>query len=189
MARTGLSEEARFDLAMAAAAHERRNTPRHLVYLAAAVVLVGGIAALVEARAWSRAARETKAALARQAEVAAEVQEYVELKAKSGGVDKERATFDKMVSTGERTAEAAGLGKIGKPREPDKPDVQGNLVKRTWAYSKIKSAQAGPLLEWVKTMLDEMPGLRVSSIKLSPGEQGWTMDVTYAGLETAGGGS
>jgi hypothetical protein len=189
MSRTGLSEEARFELAMGASARERRNRPRHLVYLAAILVLAGGVAALAEARSWSKAAGGARAALARQAEVASQVREFVELRAKSGGVEKERTGFDKMVSTGERTAEAAGLNKPAKPLEPPTPDIRGNLVHRTWRYTKIKSAEAGPLLEWVRTMLEEMPGLRVSSIRLAPGEQGWTMDVTYAGVEPVGGGS
>jgi hypothetical protein len=189
MSRAGLSEEARFELSMAASGRERRNTPRHLIYLAAAAVAVAGIAALVEARAWSRAGRETTAALAKDAEVREKVKEYQALKAEGGGSDQARAGFDKMVSTGERLAEAAGLAKPPKPREPDKPDVRGNVVHRTWTYSRVKSGEAGPLMEWVQSMLTEMSGLRVSSIKLTPGEQGWSMDVTFAGAERVGGGA
>lgn len=189
MARAGLSDEARFELGMAASARERRNSPRHLVYLAGVLVVVGAVACLVEWRSWSRAGREARVAMERQASVAAQVKEYVELRAKSGGTDKERVGFDKMVSTGERLAEAAGLGKIAKPRTPDKLVAEGGLLKPTWIYSKVKSAEAEPLMDWVKSMLDEMPGLRVSSIRLTPGDKGWTMDVTYAAVERAGGGT
>lgn len=189
MAHPALSDEARFELAMAAAARERRNAPRFLLFLAGLLVLLALVIALFQWRAWSRDGREARIAMARQTAVAAQLTEYAALKAKSGGAEKEHAGFDKLVSTGESTATQVGLAKPAKPREPERPDVKGNLRYRTWAYARVSSPRAGPLMDWVRLMLERMPGLRVSSIKLTPGADGWKMDVTFAGIERVGGGS
>src|SRR5262249_44954504 len=119
---------------MAAAARERRNTPRHLVFLAGLMVVGAAVACGTEARGWTHATRAARDAMGRQAQVGAQLAEYTELKAKAGGSDKEHVGFDKMVSTAETLAASAGLATPAHPLDTSEP--RGNLVLRSWRYSK-----------------------------------------------------
>lgn len=190
MSRAAMSDEARYELTMAAAARARANRPSALV--AGAVVLL--ILAVV-AMAWglvarARAMSDLRAAQSEQARVEGLVGEWTALvdaeRTQAGGKVGLGARISDLYTRMEQYATRAGLAKRpDTPRENPTTRPNTNIRVIEYSYTNVKDPSLKALLEWVRIATAEVPGLEVYGITLKPDPNNWTMNVTFRRWERA----
>lgn len=180
-----MTEDERFELTSAAAASERRNRPKHLLLLPAALLLVAGLALVVSIYSHESSRIRIEREQARYNRLVQGVAQLQELSSEPGqqGAGLYEPIPD-LLSRMERFSTESGLARA--PSIPTtRTDMRTEGAKRTlYVYSTVTDPSIGALLEWVSQCTSNVPGLFVNSITLKPaGSQGWTMDVTYARWE------
>jgi hypothetical protein len=186
-----ITEDARFELLMAAAAAERSNRPRALV-VAACVLLVLALGYLLVSTV-SRAAAVTRLAATRSEVRNLErvVNQLKELQATGTG-DIHRAmntTFGYI----EKMAQSVGLPAVQVKSSEGTSGPEG-FVLRSYRATVVEQ-DPEKLLQWINKVeagdlvpndpIDPTPGLQVGTIKLTPGKVlesgkvGWNLDVTF----------
>lgn len=181
-----LTDDARFELAMGAAARERRNRPVALVIAAglvliiAAVVAATGIAGRASARARLKLVQQDQASVERMAA------DWAALDAQAGASSSLGQPMPKLMSTLEDLA----VGRAGMKEKPKTPRTapqppRNGIVVTEYFYSDVRDPSLAALVEWVR-LATEIAGLEVTSLDLTPDKQQWTMSVTFRRWERAG---
>ncbi len=183
--RRTLSEDARFELAGAAAAAERRNRPTALLVAALLVLAIGAGALVSSLGARASAGRAMRLEQTREEQV-------VRLAAQFEAIDRQRqdsgadtfAPIPDVLSRIETAARDAGLA--DRPPIPRQSSERSeDLTKRDYAYT-MRDASLDKLLKWVELSTQTVPGLRVSSIELRPEQRTWQVTVTFSRWERQG---
>lgn len=186
-----LSRDDRDELAAVAAANSRRNRPTHLVV--AAVVLLVGSLAMAGSAYLSRQAAEK--ALNRyqyeNVEATALIDRINQIKAESSGTpggsgeNTQVGLYDPIDNILTRLIEISGRAGVvtGAPQESSRPPVEG-YVRREYRYSATV-ASPDVLMSWVRMVGEQIPGMQVVSISLTPNAAArtWSVSLTFARLE------
>jgi hypothetical protein len=178
----GLSDEARFELAAAAAGRARRNRPTALLVFAGLALVVSLVGA-----AWGFSARATaRAAFTREQHDNAEVQQLTaewarldkaEHEAGDTGVGKPLSDLYSRIQT---MARNAGMKETTMtPRTPTNETRPGGLTVTTYPYADIKDPELKALMQWMANATSDIPGLELYEVKLSPDANNWTLGVTF----------
>lgn len=199
MSEKRMSSEAKFDLARAASANERRNRPRQFVV--ASVVVFGasclwafvGFQSAIGANSELKQEREQLSTVTQLTEEIAAYRESEEL---SDGTTQ----FEPMPKLSSRLGDmavAAGMQKPTRPANPLVSDVRDSdqLVLTTISYGvgrgnrnpTIPTQPLGPMLRWIAQALNEIEGLKVERLSIkrpvSAVKKGWDLQVSFARLE------
>lgn len=179
-----MTEDERYDGALAATGAERRNRPRHLVVLG---VLALVVALLALGWAWTSRASAREALGSRRRELAQIRSLGAELTAlraqrtfRSDEEDLFRTPTDMLSRLKDLAAEA---GLESSPPVPVEREV--NLQagsRREWPYS-VTDASLDALLGWVRLAGERIPGTFAQTIELRPAGSRWRLDVTFARYE------
>lgn len=185
-----LANDARFDLAMAAARAERANRPTYLLIGAAALLIVA-LAALLwswQAKSAAESKLATEMALGQQFVDAAQRLRELEVTPKSGPSASE--PIPDMGSRMQAAAVRAGMAKDAASKLlpiPSRDSTRsGNAVRKKFQYNNVREATLEPLVSWLSSATEEVPGLKVYSLTLKPDATGWTMNVTFTRWERSG---
>ena len=183
MSRAGISDEARFELALAATGRERANRPRTLVgaaalTLAAALLLaIWGLSSMRSARgAYSRA-------LGEQADVERMGLEWEKLnqqesEAGPGGMPGVGKPIDHLYDKMEQLAVRAGVK--DKPQPPRANETtRGGVKVIEYNYTNVRDPSVKVLLEWARLAAAEIPGMEVYGLTLKPDQNNWNLNVTF----------
>lgn len=172
--------DTRFDLAVAAAAHERRARPRYLLLLALAALVVASIAALMSLASLAGARERVQNQRAQAGLVRDLVDELRRLEARSRGVNPQaelHARNPNIVSSLETAATRAGL--TTPPRRPTtRSEDSGNITDHYYRYTGVRDHPEA-LMRWLEVALTEIPGLELWSITLEPAAADWKLDVEF----------
>jgi hypothetical protein len=181
-----MSDDARMLAVATAAASERRNNPRYLVYAAGAVFAISLLYLVSSWSSWSAARSLLLKQQADRATIARNVSELRKLKAASGA------------DTGPRLAEQESsirsrIRDIGKSAGLKEENITPKTVKRDarkdlgsvllTAAFEARDDSLAPLLGWLEKATAEMPGLEVYKISIKPEAQKWVMQVTFSRWE------
>lgn len=185
-----LSRDDRDELAAVAASNARRNRPTHLV-IAAVVLLVGSLAMAGSAYLSRQAAEK---ALSRyqyeNVEATALIARINEIKAKSsgtpgGGENAQLGLYDPIDDILRRLIDISTRAGVstGAPQESSRPPVEG-FVRREYRYSATVPSP-DVLMSWVRMVGEQIPGMQVVSIALTPNPAArtWSVNITFARLE------
>jgi hypothetical protein len=182
-----LSEDARFELAMAAAGRARRNRPTALLLAAGAAVVVAFLAAMwgiaARASAWSALVREQRAS-ANLDRLSAEWSRLED--AKGEGDPRAGGAYPGIQTKMEALAITAGMKAA--PNHPRTPNAQksGTIQIFEYHYIDVRDAELKALMEWMRLATAEIPGLEVTSVVLTPEATSWKLDVTFRRWERVG---
>lgn len=179
-----LSEDERFDLVRLAMAHERRNHPLRLLIVGAALLIVAAAAAGYGWYAKVGAERSLRTQTASSRSTGELISKYKALQSRTTQDDGTgpAAATGPVLTRIQRIAEAAGVTtNIGIPSE--KPGLPGQIQRRDYAYRV--SDRLGPLLRWVRDVVQQVPGMEVRSLTLTVSSRAseWTVDVTFSRWE------
>lgn len=175
-----LSEDARYRLAAEASTRQRRNRPRLWVALAAIVLAGAMLFLMVQARSRGRAASALRAQTISRANIELMLQQLKELQQQpqNPGGDPTEPMANLPVRM-EEIATASGLA--SKPRPPITPapeDKAGGVI-RSYRYSDVQDPSLSALLAWVQNAEQQIPGLHVHSLVLTPSDTAWKMTVSF----------
>ncbi len=191
---TRLGEDARFELAAAAGAKERRNRPAWMV-AAAGLVLAGvlllallGVSVQAQARADLRRTMEDQAAAEQM------IEQFRQLSAARSDPGLTNVG-EPMAGLRTRLEELARQGGFETP--PFTPneavkDLPNGLKMRTLNYYNVKAKSLGIILEWLRLATQDagtrIPGLEVESLGLKPDTRdgSWSMNLGLRRWERAG---
>lgn len=182
-ARAMITDDLRAELAQAARTAEGRNRPAFALALAG-VLLVLTLVSL--ALAWrSRAAAAgvleiEHGRLTRVGDLAVQF-EAVERRLAEGGAEIASPMRD-VFSRIEEAATEAGL-RDKPPISSPQSQVVGGAVKQTYRYETMRDPSLGALLAWVERCQARIPGLRVSSVEITPEAKDWRMSVSFVRWE------
>lgn len=183
-----LSDDARFELSLIAGAHERRNRPKHLTYLAGAVLVIALGTFWMSHRSLANARRGLTAARSQSAEVAATIARLEALRAQAQTTGAEAPEGPQSVrSAVQSAADQAGL-KISTPGQSSKQPMGEKYTVQQFSYRDIKTPTIAPLLKWIEQSLNAVPGLQVSGFALRATPTGWSATVTFDRIETGSAG-
>lgn len=178
-----LSDDARFELAMTAAARERRNRPRLLLVIALGLLGAAFLTALAALFARSRAESELRSAQANTTVVEGWVREYRDLQ---GRQDTNADLFSPEPLLMTRLEELALTPEVGMQQAPQQPrttqpNTVGPLVEYNYLYPSVRDPSLGSLLRWLAAAEREIPGLEIYNLNsLKPDPSGdWIMSVTF----------
>jgi hypothetical protein len=188
--RPSLGEDARFELAAAAGARERRNRPVWLVGLAAVILGVVLIIAVTGIVSRARAISSLERRLSDQAAVEAMVTKWNAL----SELERQNPNqaigepMENLRSTLEALATRAGFKTPPfTPRETTEP--QKAVLVRRYLYHQIKEPSLKVILEWLRLATQDpatrIPGLEVEALTLRPEKDTWSMTLTLRRWERA----
>lgn len=186
-AATRLSDDARFELAMGAAAAERRNRPRAMVVVSCVVLAVALVIAAAGVSARASARRTLARDLADQAAVEEMAQEWERLdaQARESGDVALGTKIPNLVSKVEEAAARAGLkDPLKKPRVTPRSANGGTMNE--YYYTDVKDPSLKALMEWLRLATTEIPGLEIVGVDLKPEATAWNMTVTLRRWERGG---
>jgi hypothetical protein len=183
-----LTDDERYDLAMVAAASERRNRPKNLIvvplllFVIASIMLIYGIFTLESGRVKLQSQESRVNKLVNNVVILKELEQTGDAPGVEGILD----PITDFLTRAETYATDAGLGKA--PALPaTRRDRFPGFVRVRQVYTNVVDPSLPALLQWVKITQDEIPGLFVYSLALKPaGDRGWTLDVTFARWEREG---
>lgn len=183
-----LTDDLRFEMAAQAASRERRNRPVILVYVAAAALLVTGVAALIGIAGRASARRAYQDQIDTQARAEGMLTQLAVLKnaeaASTGGAAHDPNV--RIASKMEGLALLAGLPRPSPPRETSELRPGGIAVKQ-YVYTDVRAESLAPLLQWARVAVAEVPGLELYQIiTLKPEPAGWRMTVSFRRWERTG---
>ncbi|MBX3321630.1 MAG: hypothetical protein KF757_01430 [Phycisphaeraceae bacterium] len=179
-----MTDDERFESAMAATTFERRNRPRHLLllplllFLAAAIAIV--VALYTHESSRIRVGQE-QARYKRLVQGVADLRDLQGAQSQASGGAYE--PVPNLLSRMEGFARDAGLTRsLSIPTT--RVDRSEGARRLSYTYSNITDPSISALLAWVEISCEQVPGMFVNSITLKPAStQGWTVDVTFARWE------
>lgn len=184
----GAMQDARFELAAAAAAGERANRPTHLIVIGAILVAVAVIAAGVSLSgrlaSQKKLSRETGNAdvvmrLVAEWKQIDEAQQQQGPKRGAGSIPIRTAIGQAATTAGMKTQPAL-------PVQPRSPRKVGELIQNRLEYRDVRDESAEALLKWVHLAMHDVPGLEVFALSLAPDGPNWKMSVTFSRWERPG---
>jgi hypothetical protein len=182
-----VSDDARFRIAMTAGTRERQNRPRALIVGALALLGLAAIVCLLGVVSRARAAsglreedRRGRDADSRLAEVTA-LRAAQESAATPAG---EPLGALELADRLGKIAQAAGLkDTLQPPREVS--ETRGRIVIKRYSYSSIRSPDLAPVIDWLSRATQEIPGLELIGLELTPDASGWVVVPTLRRWERA----
>lgn len=185
-----LAGEARLGMAMNAARAERANRPTYLL-VGAAVLLLVSTAALLwswKAKASAESQLELELGLGQQFVDAAKQLHGLDAAPKSG--PRANDPIADMNSRMQAAATRAGIAKDTTSKliaAPGRDNTRsGNAVRKRFQYTNVREPTLEPLINWLTTAVEEVPGLKVYSLTVKPDPTGWIMNVTFTRWERSG---
>jgi hypothetical protein len=176
-----VSEDARFESAMAASSHERRNRPRSLILLGGLLLGASFLTALLgwwsrtSARAHYEERSNERFRLQRM------VQEWRDLEAKqsAGTGTGAHDPYPNLLSTMENLATSAGIKTVPQPPRPSERQIPGGK-ETTYVYTDVRDESLQSLIDWVRLASEEIPGMELMEIpELKADGAGWRMRVIF----------
>lgn len=185
------SRDDRDELAAVAAANARRNRPTHLV-IAAAVLLVGSLAmagsAYLSRGAASRALQRYQYENVQATALIARINEVRAQTSGAPGAAGENAPigqYDPIPDILSRLIAISGRAGVstGAPQESSQRPANG-YVRKDYRYSATVPSP-DVLMAWVRMVCEEVPGMQVLNIALTPNAAArtWAVNITFARLE------
>jgi hypothetical protein len=187
-----ISEEARFELTLAAGARERRNRPLWMVAGAVLVLAITAIAALTGVVAH----RSARAQLQRGLEDLASVEHMaaqfraLDAVASQAGQSQLGQPMQRLQSNLEALATRAGFTTppLARNEDPSPPNESGIIVRRL-NYFDVREPSLGKILEWLRLATQDpgsrIPGLEIESLRLKPEGNAWNMNLRLRRWERA----
>lgn len=182
-----LSDDERYEQALAAAASERRNRPRHLLVVPLLLFMIAGLvlAFAIYSRESSRIRLEQQQQ--RLDRLVSGIVELRELRAagQNSGPVGQLEPIENLLSQMEGFATQAGLAEKPKLPQSRRDRTLGTgVVRQRYVYSGVTDPSLEALLKWLRISIDNVPGLSVYQLSLRPlPGRGWSMDVTFARWE------
>jgi type II secretory pathway component PulM len=181
--------EVRERLAVTAAMSERRNSPRHLLFLALFLLLVSIVVLFWSMRSRQSAGAGLDAATAEAARVRQLVAEYGTLKA--AGADTTKSRLNEPLTSFYSRIEAAATRAGVKDRIPsarpqgDTRDARTGAVQKRIRYERVQDPDLSALVRWMQYACEDVAGLEVYSLKVQPlvGTPNWQVEVTFSRWE------
>lgn len=180
-----MSEDERYEQAMAAAASERRNRPRHLLLIPLGLFCLAGLVLAIAIFSHETARIRLENQTQQYERLVSGVVELREFEARdeSGNTREQFAPIPDLLSRMESYASQARLGETPKVPQQRKDRTQG-AVRQRYVYTNVTDRSLEAMLDWLRLSQDNVPGLFVYSITLRPvASRGWSMDVTFARWE------
>lgn len=176
-----ISDDLRYELADSARVAESANRPRALVVLATVLFVIAGVVLVIALGRRETAAREYALQAERQVRVADLALQFERLEElRSATNTRANEPLEDLFSRIELAATELGLDKPRIPR-PQATAIQG-ANKIRYSYT-MQDASLNRLLAWVEAAKENVPGLEVSSLTLTPAARHWTMEVTFVRWE------
>lgn len=178
-------EDARLELASAAARTARRNQPKGMLLFSGAV-LVGALIFLLTSVMSRQSALSRLEKSKQQAESAVQLAgRYKALRAASTASPTVQATGSQQIfSRLEQAGAEAKLERtvpLPKPPRTDKPPGFGSVQSKFDYTVTDKSLSA--ILRWLELSVAAVPGLEINSVSLKPDQHTWTIRVTFSRWE------
>ena len=176
-----LSPDDRYELAQRAQDQQRLNYPKHLIGVGSILVFASVVTLAIawQSRASAIKSNELQAyKLAAIEQLITEIQTLEAVQANSQSQDQGQPISDILSKFKRFGTQSKLVHDVGLPINPGK-QRQGNVTLMTYPYN-LRDPSLERLLNWVRTSIDQIPGLGVSSIDLKPGKQEWTMSVTLS---------
>jgi hypothetical protein len=185
--RQRLSDDDRYERAMAAAASERRNRPKNLILFPVALFMIASLVlayALFRVESGRVYLENQQVRYDRLVDQVVRIKELEQQSSEAGAASLEPITD--FLSRAEGYAREAGLEPVPLVPTP-RTDRSRGLVRVRYVYTGVTNRSLETLLAWVRLTVDGVEGLFVPSVSLKPaGEKGWTMEVTFARWERGG---
>lgn len=192
-ARATSIEETRLEAATAAARTERRNRPSHVLMFGVVLLIVAaaalGWSVLGKARAAAAYQRELDHAgrIVNKSEVLRTLMTQAEAQNVPGaGEDK---TIHSRLNDFKTWWTDAGLAEpVPVPSStPSDTRAVGGRLQRRISYTNLKSDSLEKLMTWMKTAVENIHGLEVRDIRITPEASQWSLNVTFSRSERPGG--
>jgi hypothetical protein len=185
-----LSDDARFELSVAAMSHERRNRPLGIVVVALVAVI---LAVLYAGYGWSSrnaALASLKRAVNDEAAVEMLATEWKRLEqAERDPVGRVGRPIPTLLSRMEELAVQAGMDKPRPPRIVPR-DQRGGITVKEYHYGEptnpVVSPSLSAMLEWLRLAQGEELNMELIGLNLRPDPNNWRMTVTFRRWERAG---
>lgn len=174
----------RYELAARASAQERRSRPTHLVVIGTLALLVAIVALALGWRASAGAERTLRANQAESAEIERLLTRIRTLEAaeeQQAGSDPFRPIPD-LLTRLTRLGEEVGLANPLSLPENMSPRVYGSSRRLSYPYT-VRDPSLDRVLEWIERSMQEIPGLRVRKLAISPNPRFWVVQVTLSRYE------
>lgn len=181
------TDDDRAELVQAAAQAERSARPVHLLVLAS-MLLVAGLGALMVT--WSRVEKAERS-LKFQQNMAEEMRLQVALlnRLKEDTAARGPAAGDELAQIRSVIAQAATTAGIKNANNllpesdrADPPRPGANSVQRKFRY-RVQDVNLPALFEWMKISTQQVAGLEVYAVKLTPRPNDWELSVTFSRWE------
>jgi hypothetical protein len=170
--RLQLGEDDRFAVEMTARATERRNRSTALIALALVVLLVCGIVWLVGWRSRVAALADLRADQGQYVQIEAKMMRLEALRAQARGGAIGGEPITDMGTRLKRIADRAGIGDgEGFPAPDERRTQEAGGVVKTYRYTDVRNRTLEPILLWIARAVDEVPGLEVYQLTISPDER------------------
>ncbi len=178
-----LSADDRYELATIAENQARSNRPRHLISFGIVLIAISLVVLFV---AW-RAKESAHVKLERQnyklvniKQIISEI-ELIESTQSEIENQRENDTISDIYSRFEQCALQANLDvDIGTATRRTQP--MGNSKRVVYPYS-VRDPSLTKLLDWITISVDQIPGVGVQEIKLSPEKDNWLVKVSFVRFE------
>jgi len=182
-----LNDDERAQLSLTAHKAEKAAKPTHLLVLAGSLLLVATLALMSSASKLSDATKSMNFQNRLAEDMVAEVATLKQLR--DASTSSGPTAGDELNTIRSRISQAAaGVGiKNADKLLPDSnqanPQRPGaNSVQRLFKYT-VQNDTLGPLLEWMAAAPQQVPGLEVYQLKLTPHNNDWTLNVTFSRWE------
>ena len=178
-----LSEEVRYELAEAAHAAEQKNRPRSWLFLATVLFLIAGIFIILAIHSRQQALKVYYVQADRLAKVQNLQPQFAVIERQQNAGDSQAyAPLTNLLTRIEQAAAQAGLAeKPSIPKDISKTASSG-AVKHEYTYT-MRDASLENLLAWIDKAKQNVPGLHVSGIKITPESKAWKLEVIFVRWE------
>lgn len=177
-----ISDDLRYELADAARSAESANRPKALLALATLLFALAGVALVVTLRQLESAKGQYEAQQGYQQRIADLKIQYARAEAlKSSGQAEHGEPISDLFSRIETAAHSVGLSQT-----PKIPRIQsatiGTAIRNEYPY-QMQDPSLQNLLAWVEACRRDVPGLEVTSLKITPAAKHWNFEVKFVRWE------
>lgn len=178
------SEDDRYEIAMVAAASERRNRPKNLIMIPVGLFVVASLVLAFALYSVESGRVKLDQQEYRYNELVKRVVQIKELE--QAGLDKPGSgnlePVADFLSRAEGYAREAGIDPVPLPQP--RRDRQRGFVRVRYSYTGVTNQDLTKLFDWLRITQDRIPGTHIYALTLKPaGVRGWTMDVQFARWE------
>lgn len=183
-----LTDDDRARQSMDALRAERRSQPRHLIALAAVLVLVAGGVTWSSSSSLAAARKSLKFQQTQAEDIAIAAAQLNQLRAASATEgSRENEAVPQLRSRIAQAAADAGLKNPNILPSSERPELRRpglNSIQRKFSYD-LRDESLPALLKWIELATRDVPDLEVYSVKLLPEQQQWHLLVTFSRWERA----